>query len=35
MDPSNYMTSTPLDQWQSFGYFDPKEGDQNQYTLPN
>lgn len=34
MDPTNFMTSTPLDQWQSFDYFNPKYEPYNMYDLP-
>jgi hypothetical protein len=34
MDPTNYMTTTPLSQWQSFEYFNPKLEPYNMYDLP-
>ena len=34
MDPTNYMTTTPLSQWQSFEGFQPKFETQNLYDLP-
>jgi hypothetical protein len=35
MDPTNYMTSVPLAQWQKFEYFNPEYEDKNKYDLPN
>jgi hypothetical protein len=35
MDSTNYMTSTPLSQWQKFDFFSPEYEDKNKYDLPN
>ena len=34
MDPTNYMTSVPLAQWQKFEFFSPSTEPLNQYDLP-